>query len=254
MLRVPAITMADYEYQPANHLSFRLARTVVLPDAIPLNAVRGFGVTSAKLVSYPGFKEDVTLSSFTPDPGFRASLGVSDTTPLVVLRPPPEGALYHRKGNPGFRALLPMLASTGAEILVTPRTQSQGEELAREPRIRVLRETVSGADLLWQADLVIGAGGTMTREAAVLGTPSITIFSGRLAAVDEALIRSGRLRHVAHVGELAGLTVDRLPERTWMGDGSAARSMAGLLEEAFGRVARRRPARMARSGKNRQEG
>jgi uncharacterized protein len=34
----------------------------------------------------------------------------------------------------------------------------------------------------------------MNREAAALGTPAYTTFKGRLGGVDEALIRSGRLR------------------------------------------------------------
>ena len=33
----------------------------------------------------------------------------------------------------------------------------------------------------------------MNREAAALGTPAYSIFTGRLGAVDEALIRDGRL-------------------------------------------------------------
>ena len=34
----------------------------------------------------------------------------------------------------------------------------------------------------------------MNREAVALGTPVYTTFAGRLGAVDEALIRDGRLR------------------------------------------------------------
>ena len=46
------------------------------------------------------------------------------------------------------------------------------------------------------ADLVISAGGTMNREAVALGTPVYTTFEGRLGAVDEALLREGRLRRL----------------------------------------------------------
>jgi len=48
--------------------------------------------------------------------------------------------------------------------------------------------------LVAQADLVVSAGGTMNREAVALGTPVYTTFSGRLGAVDELLVREGRLR------------------------------------------------------------
>ena len=35
LARVPAVTMMDYEHQPANHLSFRLARRVIVPATFP---------------------------------------------------------------------------------------------------------------------------------------------------------------------------------------------------------------------------
>jgi uncharacterized protein len=41
--------------------------------------------------------------------------------------------------------------------------------------------------------VLVSGGGTMNREAAVLGTPAWSIFEGRLGAVDEMLIREGRL-------------------------------------------------------------
>ena len=50
--------------------------------------------------------------------------------------------------------------------------------------------------LVAYADLVISAGGTMNREAVALGTPVYTTFEGRLGAVDEALLREGRLRRL----------------------------------------------------------
>ena len=43
---------------------------------------------------------------------------------------------------------------------------------------------------------MIGAGGTMNREAALLGTPTYTVFAQRLAAVDRELIRRGLLHDV----------------------------------------------------------
>ena len=50
-----------------------------------------------------------------------------------------------------------------------------------------------GRALLAAADLVIGGGGTMNREAALLGTPAYTAFTGALAAVDAELIHRGLL-------------------------------------------------------------
>jgi uncharacterized protein len=48
----------------------------------------------------------------------------------------------------------------------------------------------------------VSAGGTMNREAAALGTPAYTTFTGRVGAVDEQLIHSGRLRPLVSPDEL----------------------------------------------------
>ena len=42
----------------------------------------------------------------------------------------------------------------------------------------------------------------MNREAAALGVPVYTTFAGRMGAVDEGLLRAGRLRALASAGEL----------------------------------------------------
>ena len=56
--------------------------------------------------------------------------------------------------------------------------------------------------LVAYADLVISAGGTMNREAVALGTPVYTTFEGRLGAVDEALLRDGRLRRLTNADDV----------------------------------------------------
>ena len=52
--------------------------------------------------------------------------------------------------------------------------------------------TVDGRSLVALADVLVSAGGTMNREAAVLGTPVWSMFEGPLGGVDELLVREGR--------------------------------------------------------------
>ena len=69
----------------------------------------------------------------------------------------------------------------------------------------------------------------MNREAAALGTPVYTTYGGRLGGVDEALIRSGRLRP---------LTDPRALPLQKRGDGAAPtrRDPALLVETILGTV------------------
>ena len=213
-LRLKAVTLMDYEHQPANHLAFRLASRVVVPRAFPADALRRFGARAAKVRRYEGFKEDVYLADFRPDPsslaGLRRTLGAGDESVLVVVRPPASEALYHRFENELFGALLARLASCErARTVFLARTEAQREEFA--PRLSRGRfvlppHALDGALLVSAADLVVSAGGTMNREAAALATPAATIYAGRWAAVDEQLVREGRLVRLATRAD-----VDALP-------------------------------------------
>jgi predicted glycosyltransferase len=66
----------------------------------------------------------------------------------------------------------------------------------------VPEHAIDAQSLVAYADLVISAGGTMNREAVALGTPVFTTFEGRLGAVDEALLREGRMRKLEDPGQI----------------------------------------------------
>jgi predicted glycosyltransferase len=192
---VPAVTMMDYDHQPANHLSFRLARRVVVPRFFPERALRRFGAPHRKVIRFPGFKEELYLDGFTPDDAVLDELELDQAHVLAVFRPPPEGALYHRLGNERFEELLELaIQREDVRVVLLPRTREQLRRYrALSARIRIPERAIDARSLLALADLTVGAGGTMTRESALLGTPTYTVFAGRLAAVDAELIRSGRL-------------------------------------------------------------
>lgn len=61
---------------------------------------------------------------------------------------------------------------------------------------------MNGLDLLYYSDLSVGAGGTMNREAALLGTPVYTLFAGKKAAVDQHLIEDGKMFELVESNDL----------------------------------------------------
>ncbi|MGH9170247.1 MAG: DUF354 domain-containing protein [Acidimicrobiales bacterium] len=227
-LRVPSVTMMDYEHHPANHVGFRASNLVALPDVIPYGAVRKFGLSRRRYMPYAGLKEDIALAGFRPEAGFRAKLGVGERDRLAVVRPAAEGALYHRHANSICDAVIDRLAELGCSVLISPRTRSQGERYEHRQGVRVLFDPVSGPDLLYAADVFVGGGGSMTRESAVLGTPTYSIFEGKPAAVDSWLETKGRLVCLRDLKDLD------LPARQVMGERrapgrEALRSFVALL-------------------------
>jgi hypothetical protein len=90
----------------------------------------------------------------------------------------------------------------GAQTVVLPRTDDQRRELLADGGFIVPGHAIDAQSLIAYADLVISAGGTMNREAVALGTPVFTTFEGRLGAVDEQLIKEGRLRKLESADQI----------------------------------------------------
>ena len=197
-LRIPAADAFDYEWATFQHnIGARLARRVIVPDAIPAERLRRYGVGPEKLRQYPGLKEEYYLAGFTPDQELLGRLGIDDARVVVVVRPPPDVADYHRLDNDVFPRLLERLGrDPGVHVLVLPRTPAQRDRIRGLglPSLVVPDDAVDGQSAVAVADLVLSAGGSMNREAVALGTPVYTTFEGRLGGVDELLIREGRLR------------------------------------------------------------
>ena len=202
LLRIPSATAFDYEWAKVQHqVNCRLARSVVVPEAIPPERLYPYGA-KGKIRAYAGLKEEYYLSDFEPDAAVPGDLGLDSARPLVIVRTPPEVSLYHRFENPLFPRILERLARSGAQTVVLPRTEAQREEISRLGDFVVPRQVVDAQSLVALADLVVSAGGTMNREAVALGTPVYTTFEGRLGAVDEALLREGRLRKLDDPGQI----------------------------------------------------
>jgi predicted glycosyltransferase len=197
-LGVPSTTTFDYEFALAQHqFGTRAATRVVVPEAIPAERLTRYGLRPPKLARYAGLKEEYYLADFEPDPDVPSQLGVDPARILVVLRPPPDVALYHRSGNPIFPRTLERLGRRGdVHAVVLPRAEEQRAYVRSLslPSVIVPTHAVDAQSLIAASDLVISAGGTMNREAVALGVPVYTEFAGRLGGVDEQLIREGRLR------------------------------------------------------------
>jgi predicted glycosyltransferase len=209
-LRIPAVTAMDFEHQPANHLGFRLARTVLLPRDLKDSRVVRQGASRRKSRFYPGLKEEVYLGDFTPDPAVLQKLGIclDGDSILVVARTPPSRALYHDFESPLFLGALEAITSdrrTQLVILVRHPEQRAMLEALQLPRCTIPTDAVDSRSLMHAADLVLGAGGTMTREAALMGVPTFSLFAGRTPAVDTWLEQRGALRQLGAVEELLPL-------------------------------------------------
>jgi uncharacterized protein len=237
VLRIPNTTMFDYEWATIqHHIICRLATRVLVPDAIPAERLRRYGAQPPRLVRFAGLKEEYYLADFEPDPAVLAGLELDRDRPLCLIRTAPSYALY--LGGSENLLLLPLIrrvAKGDAQVVVLARNPEQRATVRALglPDVVVPERAVDGRSLVAFADVLVSAGGTMNREAAVLGTPVWSIFEGRLGAVDEMLVRERRLRILRDPDEV---TLERKPVDAY--ERRTRRDPAELLELAVPRMAR----------------
>src|SRR5256714_3557599 len=158
-LRIPSSTTFDYQLATLQHqLGCRAATKVVVPEAIPPERLRPYGVHPPKLVQYAGLKEEYYLSDFEPDRALLQRFGVDPARVLVVLRPPPDVSLYHRHSNPLFPQTVQHLGrSEDVQAFVLPRTEEQREYVRglALPSVIVPDGAVDAQSLIALADLVV---------------------------------------------------------------------------------------------------
>jgi uncharacterized protein len=215
--RIPVVTAMDFEHQPANHLAFRLANTILLPEVLPVHSLRLQGARPRKVITYPGLKEELYIGEFRPDADILVKLGLQLRPRLVVVvRTPPSRAVYHPSSNPLFKAALRTICAQEDVACVTLARhpeQIAGIDAMGLANCIVPRTAVDSRSLIYAADAFIGAGGTMTREAALMGIPTWTMFAGATPAVDSWLERQGLMSRLTGPEQLARIGPRRTDPR-----------------------------------------
>jgi len=118
--------------------------------------------------------------------------------------------LYHRFQNTLFDEALAMLQGReDVQVILLPRNAAQRAAYSGKERVIVPAAPLDGANLIAASDLVISAGGTINREAAALGVPAASIYAGRWAAVDEELVKEGRLQRISVTEDLQNLAIKK---------------------------------------------
>jgi predicted glycosyltransferase len=219
LLGIPSLAIFDYEFINASALmraTWLMVPEVVAGSAMPFD--------SAKLLKYPGIKEDVYAAKFTPDPSICSELGLDKSELVVTVRPPATEAHYHNaESEELFEAVIKLLTSTrDIKVILLPRNTRQGlslrsswPDLFASGKLVIPEKAVDGLNLIWHSDLVISGGGTMNREAAALGVPVYSIFRGKIGAVDRYLGASGRLVLLTSVEDVrTKIALERRPRST----------------------------------------
>lgn len=143
------------------------------------------------LYQYNGYKEDFYLADYQPDATFVEKLPFEH---YVVVRPENIKASYVEGRQSIVPDLLKALDAKGYNILFLPRYESDRDYAQDIKNIYIPATAVNGMDACYYADAILTGAGTMAREAACLGVPSVSFFAGaHLLSVDQSLVDAGKM-------------------------------------------------------------
>jgi hypothetical protein len=176
-LGIPIILTADTPHALAtNRLTIPFAHTVVVSEALPKSFTRAY--CARNVVSFKGVDEVAWIKDFKPSKivGFRK--------PLIVVRQIETRAAYAGGNQDSAKSLVDKLASLGNVHLIE-RYNEEGNAFG----VKIgFEDSVS---LIRNADLVVSYGGTIAREAALQGVPSIAISDMAKTYVNTYLAKKG---------------------------------------------------------------
>lgn len=147
-----------------------------------------------KIYFYDGIEEQVYLDGRQMENIF-SILQLSRRKKIIVIRPFGLSTEYDADNDSSINSILELLLSSPKvvsqyHIIVLPRTEHQKNSYQQKfgSRIIIPEKTLDGQSLLLTSTVFIGAGGTMSREAWVLGNVVFSEYKGRLLSVEKYLL------------------------------------------------------------------
>jgi uncharacterized protein len=175
-LSIPIILTADTPHAYAvNRLTIPFAHTVVVSEALPRSFTGKY--CAQNVVPFKGVDEVAWIKNFKPK---KTNL----KKPLIILRQIETKAAYAKGKKDTAKSLAEQLAELGNVHLVE-RYNAEGEIFG------VKTSFEDTANLVANADLVVSYGGTISREAALQGVPSIAVSDMAKTYVNTYLAKKG---------------------------------------------------------------
>lgn len=186
-----SITFDDNETAP-NWRYSHFTDFAFWPKAVEVEKLLRQGFKPNRLYQYEGFKEDIYIADYLPDDSFLNKLPFRK---YVVVRPENIQANYvNTKQKSIVPDLLNIFDKTNINVLFLPRYKEDMMYSKGYKNIFIPEGAIDGLDACYYSDAVITGAGTMAREAACMGVPAVSFYSGKnLLSVDKKMIEMGWL-------------------------------------------------------------
>jgi predicted glycosyltransferase len=231
-LGVPHYTVNDSPHSRAvARLTIPLASKLFSPQIIPKRVWVRYGIDPDRVVQYDAL-DPIAWIKTPPDPSVLSDLGLDADTPIVVFRAEEAFASYLLgRVSQHASVVIPIVtrlkqAGNQIQIVVLPRYREQVTTLSKVlgDDVIVPRSVVDGPSLVAHASVFVGAGGTMTAEAALLGVPTLSCYPNEPTLVDEFLIGMKLVTRVTRPEKAVRMITQLLNEREKVREEQAVRA------------------------------
>lgn len=214
LLNIPSLYTNDNEHARGNIFGFLFASKVILPFTLRNEAFTKKWPLKSKLEFYPSVKEAIYLSQ---QPELLTLLKNSKNK--IYFRPEPWSAQYYTGPLNFFDEILVKLAEE-YKVVVLPRDRVQGDHYRQQKfsALTVAEKPLSLYNIVDDCLLFIGAGGSMTRELAILEIPVISIYQAELLSVDKYLVEKGLMKVSPSIGYeeiINSIRTSAVTEKRW---------------------------------------
>jgi len=189
----PSVYLNDNEHAVANSAAYLFADVIMVPEFLPSERLKYQLANPKKIVHYPGVKEGIFLWELEQRLPAKTE---KKERKKIYIRTEPWTAHYYKKSQ-NFMDDLILGLKDKVDIVLLPRGKDQAIHYQDKKfdGIQVATTALDIVDIVPHCDLFIGAGGTMTREMAVMGVPTISVYQAELLDVDRHLIEVGAYVH-----------------------------------------------------------
>lgn len=209
-LNIPSVYVLDNEHAlAANKLTLPICNRIIMPQAIDMWTLLRVGADPNKIISYKGTSEIIHFKNFEYNENIFEDLELDlKKEKTILMRPEPSLASY-LDADCKKSVLTPVvdILEEHANILVIPRFKEQEEIFSDYENVTIIKPPVDTFSLIKKCDLIIGAGGTMNREAAIVGTPVISCYPGKTLSVDQFYIDQNRMFRSNNVDEIVDMAL-----------------------------------------------
>jgi Uncharacterized protein conserved in archaea len=169
--------------------SFAMGSYFIFPYYFKYQKVqKKYRIKDAQIKTFNGFKEDIYIAEFEPDPAFQEQLPFRD---FITIRPENLKASYVPKDS---TTIVPQLFEVFKDknILFLPRYEEEKKYAEGYANVWYPNGPLSGLDVCYYTQAMLTGAGTFAREAALLGVPAVSFFpSPVFLSVDEAMQELG---------------------------------------------------------------